>query len=406
MMTIDDQVRDGQVRPFPFRAPDEPVPPEEFRILREHEPVSRVVLPTGDLAWLITRHADVRAVLADNRFSRAAAEAPDAPRLANTRPGARTILGMDPPDHTRMRTLVMRAFTARRIEALRPRIQEIAETQARLALVAPRPVDLLSCYALSVPIKVIFELLGVPLEDADQLHAWSDVIFSLHGHTPEQVGDAREQIRDYLRELIARRREQPTEDLIGLLVHARDEAGSLSEDELVDFALILMTVGHQSTSNSIATALYTLLTHPEALARLRQDRALIPRAVEELLRHNPFVLTGTQLRVALADVEVAGVTIRSGEAVIAALGSANHDGAVFEHPDELDLDRGDNPHLAFGFGVHHCLGAQLARVELQVALDTLIQALPAGVRLAVPADWLTWKVGLTARAPANLPVTW
>ncbi|MEU8618705.1 cytochrome P450 [Streptomyces sp. NPDC048623] len=391
---------------FPFPAPDTFEPPEEFRRLREQAPVARVTLPTGDRAWLLTRYADVRAALVDPRLSRAAAEAPEAPRMGNTTPGPKTILGMDAPDHSRLRRLVMQAFTARRVEALRPRIEQLAEEQIRLVLVAPRPVDLMSCYALSLPIKVIFELLGVPYEHVDRLHAWSEVIFSLGGHSVEEVKEARGEIIGYLRGLIEQRREEPADDLLSVLVHARDEGQQLSEDELLDFAMILMTVGHQSTANSLGTALFTLLHHPDQLELLRNKPELIPGAVEELLRFNPFVFTGTQLRVATEDLTIGETAIRKGEAVIAALGSANHDAEVFAEPERFDVERTPNVHLSFGYGIHHCLGAQLARLEMQIALRTLIERVPDTLRLAVPADWLTWKTGLTARALVNLPVTW
>ncbi|GAA0525956.1 cytochrome P450 [Paractinoplanes ferrugineus] len=391
---------------FPFVAPGSLELPPEFAALRTDEPVAPVTLPTGDRAWLLTRYADVRAALADARLSRAAAEAPDAPRMGNTTPGGKTILGMDPPDHTRLRRLVMQAFTARRVVGLRKHIQQKADELVNLVLVAPRPVDLMSCYALSLPIKVIFELLGVPYEDRDRLHAWSEIIFALGDRSREEVGEARGRIESYLADLIAQRRATPSDDLLGLLVHARDEGNKLSEEELLNFALILLTVGHQSTANSLGTALFLLLRHPEQLDRLRADPKLIGPAVEELLRYNPFVFTGTQLRVALEDLEIAGVTIRRGEAVICALGSANHDATVFDDADRLDIGRLDNPHLAFGFGVHHCLGAQLARMEMQIAIETLVRRVPATMHLAVPEQWLTWKTGLTARALANLPVDW
>ncbi|MFG2561796.1 cytochrome P450 [Streptomyces sp. NPDC048496] len=391
---------------FPFPAPDTFEPPEEFRRLREQAPVARVTLPTGDRAWLLTRYADVRAALVDPRLSRAAAEAPDAPRMGNTTPGPKTILGMDAPDHSRLRRLVMQAFTARRVEALRPRVEQLAEEQIRLVLVAPRPVDLMSCYALSLPIKVIFELLGVPYEHVDRLHAWSEVIFSLGGHSVEEVKEARDEIIGYLRGLIEQRREEPADDLLSVLVHARDEGQQLSEEELLDFAMIIMTVGHQSTANSLSTALFTLLHHPDQLELLRKKPELIPGAVEELLRFNPFVFTGTQLRVATEDLTIGEAEIKKGEAVIASLGSANHDAEVFADPDRFDVERTPNVHLSFGYGIHHCLGAQLARLEMQIALRTLIERVPDTLKLAVPADWLTWKTGLTARALVNLPVTW
>lgn len=390
---------------FPFEATPGELPPE-FARLREGEPVTRVVLPTGDHAWLVTRYADVRTVLADNRFSRAAAEAPGAPRMGKTSPGPRTILGMDPPEHTRLRRLVSQAFTARRIEELRPRTEQIANELMHAINVAPRPVDLMATYALVLPVKVIFEVLGVPYEDCDRLHAWTDVIFSLGGYSEEEIADARGRLREYFVDMVAARRREPTDDLLGVLVSARDEGQRLSEGELIEFALILLTVGHMSTANTLVGALYTLLRHPQELARLHSSPDLVPTAVEELVRYNPFALTGTQMRVAAADVEVGGVTIPAGDGVIATVASANHDAEVFDRPDELDLGRADNPHLAFGYGVHVCLGAQLARMELQVALSTLIRRLPPTLRLAVPEDWLNWKVGLTARSLVSLPVDW
>lgn len=391
---------------FPFPAPETFEPPEEFRTLRERAPVAQVTLPTGDRAWLLTRYRDVRDALVDPRLSRAAAERPNAPKMGNTTPGPRTILGMDAPDHSRLRRLVMQAFTARRVEALRPRIEQLAEQQIKLVLVAPRPVDLISCYALNLPIKVIFELLGVPYQDVDRLHAWSEVIFSLDGHSREEVQQARGSIIDYLRDLIGERRQSPTDDVLSSLVHARDDGQRLSEEELLDFAMILLTVGHQSTANSLGTALFTLLHHPDQLKLVRDRPELIPGVVEELLRFNPFVFTGTQLRVATEDLTIGEVSIKAGEAVIASLGSANHDEAVFPDAGRFDVQRSPNVHLSFGYGIHHCLGAQLARLEMQIALRTLIERLPESLHLAVPAHWLTWKTGLTARALVNLPVTW
>lgn len=391
---------------FPFAAPSGAEFPPEFARLRDEEPVTRVVLPTGDQAWLVTRYADVRKVLSDARFSRAAAEAPDAPRLGKTSPGPQTILGMDPPEHTRLRRLVSQAFTARRIEELRPRTEQLANELMHAVGVAPRPVDLMATYALVLPIKVIFELLGVPYEDGDRLHSWTDVIFSLGGYSAEEVAEARGKLRDYLGEMIAERRREPTDDLLGVLVTARDEGQKLDESELVEFALILLTVGHMSTASTLTSSLYTLLRQPGALARLHESPELVPSAVEELLRYNPFALTGTQLRVALTDVELGGATIAAGDGVIATVAAANRDAAVFDRPDELDLGREDNPHLAFGYGVHHCLGAQLARMELQVALTTVIRRLPPTLHIAVPDEWLNWKVGLTARSLVSLPVDW
>jgi nocardicin N-oxygenase len=313
---------------------------------------------------------------------------------------------MDPPEHTRLRRLVASAFTPRRVAELRPRTQQIAEQLMMAVSVAPRPVDLMGCYALQLPIKVIFELLGVPFEDCDRLHALSEVIFSLGAHSPETVTAARAEIEEYLTDLIARRRREPSDDLLASLVMARDSEGRLTETELLNFALILLTVGHMSTANTLSSGLLVLISHPEEMGRLRAAPELLPAAVEELLRYNPFTLSGTQLRVAIEDVELAGVTIRAGEAVIASIGAANRDPEVFDRPDLLDVDRGDSQHLAFGYGVHHCLGAQLARMELQVAIGTLLQKLPSPPELAVPVEWLTVRTGLTGRSLVTLPIQW
>ncbi|WP_203702192.1 cytochrome P450 [Asanoa iriomotensis] len=368
--------------------------------------MARVVLPTGDEAWLVTRYADVRGVLTNPLFSRAAAEAPGAPRIGHSGPGPHTILGMDPPDHTRLRRLVAQAFTARRVEELRPWIEKIANSLLFAVNVAPRPVDLIATYTLALPLKVIFELLGVDYEDRDKLHAWAEVIFSLNAHSAEAVAKARGDLNEYLRTMIDARRRKPTDDLVSALIAARDEGDKLSEDELVDFVLILLTVGHMSTANNLTSAIFSLLRHPDQLARLYENPELVPDAVEELLRYNPFTLTGTQLRVAVADVEVGGVQVHAGDAVVAALGAANHDPSVFADAGTLDLARDPNPHVAFGYGAHHCLGAQLARAEMQIGISALIRRLPNTLRLAVPEDWLTWRLGLTARSLASLPVVW
>lgn len=394
-----------QLTAFPFASLPRSGPPPEFAAARRDEPVLRVLFPTGDVAWLVTRYSDVRQVLNDSRFSRAAAEAPGAPRMGNTSPGPQTILGMDPPEHTRLRKLVAKAFTARRIAGLRPRTEELAAGLIDRLIEAGPPADLMSGFALALPIRVIFEMLGVPHSDSDHVHALTDVIFSLSAHSREEVMAARTGLLEFLAQMIASRRRAPTDDLIGFLVTARDENDSLTETELLNFTLILLTVGHHSTANGIASAAFTLLSHPGQLRQLRDDPSLIPAAVEELLRFNPLVLTGAQLRVATEQVDLGGVTIEPGDAVLPAIASANRDEHVFAGAGQLDLTRPDNPHLAFGYGTHHCLGAQLARLELQIAIAMLVSRLP-DMRLAIPSAELTWKTGLASHSLASLPVTW
>lgn len=390
---------------FPFRSAAQIGVPAEFSELRDQAPISQVVLPTGDSAWLVTRYADIRQMLADQRFSRAAAERPGAPRVGYTSPGPRTILGMDPPDHTRLRKLVANAFTPRRVEALRESTEKLAAGLMFAVSAAPRPVDLIGCYTLQLPIKVIFSLLGVPQDKGDVLHAWSDVIFGI-SKTGEEVNRARQHIEGYLSELIAERRREAADDLLSVLIAARDDEDKLSEEELVNFALILLTAGHMSTASTLASALLTLLCNPGHADLLREDPDRIPAAVEELLRYNPLALTGAQLRVATEDAELGGITIRAGEGVIAALASANYDESIFTDPNDLRFDRSANPHLAFGYGIHHCLGAQLARMELQVAIRSLLTHLPPTLHLAVPQEWLTITTGLAGRSVTTLPVDW
>ncbi|MGW4829017.1 cytochrome P450 [Amycolatopsis japonica] len=391
---------------FPFPQPSGFTLPAEFARLRARQPVAKVTLPSGDRAWLVTRYADVRAILGDARFSRAAAERPGGPRMGNTSPGPETILGMDPPDHTRLRRLVAPAFTYRRIEALRPRVEALANELMLDLASGPRTADLLGQFTAVLPSKVIFELLGVPYADFETLHAWTDVIFSLSAHTRDEVRTARAAIERFLVELVGEKRVHPADDLLSVLIEARDEQDRLTETELVSFALILITVGHMSTASTLSTALFTLLRLPELLARLYAAPELVPSAIEELLRHNTFALTGTQLRVALEDVRLGGVTIRAGDAVLAALGSANHDSEVFDRPEGVELARASNPHMAFGYGIHHCLGAQLARLEMQEALYALLRNMPNTLRLAVAPGEIELKTGLTARALASLPVRW
>src|SRR5258708_14748868 len=226
---------------FPFSTRGGHALPPEFARLRQEAPVARVVLPTGDEAWLVTRYADIRKVLSDQRFSRAAAEAPGAPRIGNTSPGPQTILGMDPPGHTRLRKLGAQVFPARGVGGRRPRIEQLGEQLIHAAAVKPFPIDLLACFAVPLPLKLIFELLGVPYEDSGAVHAWTEVIFSLKDHSPNQVARARAELEAYIVEMIEARRRVPADNLLGALVIARANEDRLTEPELVNFGLILLT---------------------------------------------------------------------------------------------------------------------------------------------------------------------
>jgi cytochrome P450 len=361
----------------------------------------RVQMPHGEPAWLAARYADVRIVLGDKRFSRAMAAERDEPRMAAGKVTG-GILSMDPPDHTRLRTLVAKAFTVRRVEQLRPRAREIATELVKDMLEAGPPVDLVDMFTLSLPVAVICELLGVPVEDRPKFRVWSDNVLSTSRLTAEEYQASREELREYMGSLIADHRANPRDDLISALIEARDEQDRLSELELVDLCNGILVAGHETTASQIPNFLVTLFDRPSAMESLRQDPSLIPGAVEELLRYVPLGAGGGFPRYATEDVQVGDVLVRRGEPVIVSIGAANRDTARFDDPDELHVGQPPEQHLGFGHGVHHCLGAALARMELQEALRVLLTELP---NLHVAGE-IAWKTEMLVRGPVRMPVGW
>ncbi|HEX3787103.1 MAG TPA: cytochrome P450 [Pseudonocardiaceae bacterium] len=390
---------------YPFSAAEGLALNPRYAELRRDEPLTRVTMPYGGEAWLATRYADIKTVLADARFSRAATVGADVPRGTPLVQQDSSILSMDPPEHTRLRRLVAKAFTARRIGGLRPRAQQVVDELVDTMIAAGPPADLAASLAWPLPITVICEMLGVPFEDRDRFRIWTDQLMALSTTDQQTILDAREQLNDYLAGLIARRRQQPTEDLLSVLVAARDEGDQLSETELVTFGVTLLVAGHETTANQTGNFMYTLLSQREHWDALVADPDLVPAAIEELLRYTPLGAGAGFPRIATEDIELGGRTVRAGDAVVVQIASANRDAAVFDEPDVLDFARPDNQHVAFGHGVHHCLGAQLARLELQIAIGTLARRLP-GLRLAVPADEVVWKSNRLVRGVRELPVEW
>nr|AJD20027.1 FAD-binding monooxygenase [uncultured bacterium] len=387
--------------------PDVPVPGEPapvYEQLRAGCPVARVALPSGDPAWLVTRYADNRRLLADLRFSRAAAAAPGAPRLRRVALEQSSLTTTDPPEHSRLRRLVARAFTTRRVDSLRPRITEIAESLAGRLREAGPPGDLVAGFAQPLPITVICELLGIPATDHDTFRKLSDVYLSATGHSPEQIAQAATELKDYLADLIAFRERTPGTDLLSDLVAARDD-DRLTTDELVTLGVTLLVAGYETVANQLAGSVLALVRHPGQLTLLRAKPELLPTAVEELLRHVPVAVSGGTIRVALEDVDLGGVTVRAGEGVLPAITSANRDEEAFPEADRLDLTRTPNPHLAFGHGIHHCLGAPLARAELQIGLGVLLRRFPR-LEPAIPLADLPWNTAKLIRGPRALPLAW
>ena len=389
---------------------------ETYAEMREHDPVfCQPGLDGTTPIWFVTRYEDVVAVLLDDeRFvlDASLAKTPEELeewRAANVIPNSdrinRNLLGVDGEDHRRLRRLVTKAFTPRIVEGMRPRIQEIAaELLDRVR--ANGEMDLVDEYAFPLPITVIAELLGIPAEDRDRFRAWSNSFVSpaLSEEEQKRFASDVEAFLAYLHGLFESRRAAPTDDLVSGLVQAEEEGDHLSEDELFSMVVLLIVAGHETTVSLIANAVLALLTHPNERSRLQSDPSLIPAAIEELLRFDSPVERALT-RWAATDVEVGGHVIRRGELVIAVLGSANRDPERFGDPDELDLGREDLKHVAFGRGSHYCLGAPLARLEAQIALETLFRRLP-GLRLDATQDELHWRPIPLFRSLSALPVAW
>jgi cytochrome P450 len=380
-----------------------------YHRLRAEDPV-HLDDPPG--IWVLTRYADIAAVLRDPRFSssRRALQADGAgpPPSGAGGPVARvfglTMLFSDPPDHTRLRGLVNKAFTPRVVESLRPRIQRLVDELLDRVQEAGR-MDVIADLAWPLPVTVIAELLGLPPEDRDKFKAWSTDLVSLTAAEPgETIGERAQrslfELAVYLNAVVAQRRAAPREDLISLLIAAEEKGDVLSTEELLANLVLLLLAGHETTTNLIGNGLLALLRHPDQLQRLRDDPALIPTAVEELLRFDSPV-QGTR-RITTAAVEIGGRRIPAGRPVVVLLGAANRDPAQFPDPDRLDLGRRDNRHLSFGQGIHYCLGAPLARLEGQIAFSTVLRRLP---RLELATDRLVWRDNPVLRGLTALPVT-
>ncbi|MGC4937677.1 cytochrome P450 [Kribbella sp. DT2] len=381
-------------------------PSPTFAELRENRPVARVRTLAGAEVWLVTRYDDVKLVLADPRFSRAAVVKQGAPRVALAKPMPNSLTTTDPPEHSRLRKLVSTTFAHRRIERTRPWVAELSAQLADDVAKAGDGADLRQLVALPLPIQVICQLLGVPYEDREQFREWTELGYSMKMAEKDLVENAMTELTAYIEALVERKlanADKPAEDLLDELVRAREQGDRLSQEELIAFGVNLLVAGHETSANQISSCVATLLRWPENWARLVDDHALVPSAVEELLRFNRFSEVG-QLRVAVEDLELHGVQIKAGEGVMAALNSANRDPRAFTNPDELQLDRQENKQLSFGFGPHFCLGAQLARIELQESLLALLRRFPK-MSLAKPAEDLEWRrvlVSGLAELPVNL----
>jgi len=400
-----------EFNPFLPEVHSDPYP--AYAQLRELDPVHKGMFPG---VWILTRYADCLLILRDPRFSSDSRKSElfelFREMVGQQSPGlleenrARSMLFVDPPDHTRLRTLVNKAFTPRVVESLRPHMQDIVDELLTAVLEAGSgTMDVVADLAYPLPIRVICEMLGVPPEDREVFRQWSsDLVVSLDPIISvelfERANRAAEAFTDYFLGLIRDRRAHPRSDLLSGLIQAEDEGRSLTEDELISTCILLLVAGHETTVNLIGNGVLSLLRHPQEMGQLRAEPSLIRTAVEELLRYDaPVQLTG---RTVLEDMEIGGRPIDKGHQVVAVLGAANRDPAQFPDPDRLDLGRNDNRHLAFGSGIHFCLGAPLARAEGQVAIATLLRRVPR-IELATEEE-LEWRETVTLRGLKSLPV--
>jgi cytochrome P450 len=389
---------------FPFDTPPYLDADPKLGWMRHWDPVPRVRLAPGGEAVLATRYEDLRKVYADPVFSRAEAARPGMPALRPARQNPHLLISMDPPEHTRVRRLVAGAFSRRGVESMRPRVQRIADELIDAMMTAGPPGDFVEAFAAPLPAIVISDLVGAPSADHPRLREWMDTALSITAHTATEVRSAGEQLAGYLTRLIAARRAEPADDLLTALIEARDAGDRLSEQELMFTTYIMLIGGYETTAGLLANSLLTLHRHADQYALLRDKPDLIPDAVEEILRYVPIAKASME-RVATADVSLSGCPVPAGTTVIPLQYSGNRDEALTADPDRFDVTRTPVPHLAFGHGVHYCLGAQLARLELQTAYTTLFRRLP-DLRPALRATELSWKEGLITRGPVTLPVVW
>jgi cytochrome P450 len=377
-------------------------PPPAYDRAREHDPVAPVKLFDGTTAWMLTRHQDVRAVLQDRRFSADGTKSgfpflsPGRRELAT---GSITFIRMDDPEHARLRRMLTSDFIIKRVEEMRPQVRAIAVELLDAMTRGRDHADLVAEFALPLPSLVICLLLGVPYEDHAYFQKCSSTLLNASS-TGEQVHQAREDLNSYIKQLAESKRDSRDEDIISRLMHRED----LSPDEVARMGTLLLVAGHETTANMTSLSILTLLRDPEQMERLRTDNSLIRGAVEELLRYLSIVHTGLP-RVATEDVEVNGRTIRAGEGVLLMINTANRDAEAFPDADALDVGRDARRHLAFGFGVHQCLGQPLARAELQIALDVLLNGLP-NLRLAVPFKEIPFRHDMLIYGVHKLPIAW
>ncbi len=392
----------GELPILPLPHPSRLDPPPEYGQWRDEQPVRRVKAPNGKDVWIVTSYADVRAVLSDSRFSSDSRHpAFPAPALEVLPPG--WFINMDPPEHDVLRKMFTRDFTAKRIDQLRPSTQRIADQLIDKMVQSPAPADLVESLALPLPSLVICELLGVPYSEHDFFQQRAKTLVDFARPIEERTASMAE-LGAYLGGLLFAKEQDPGDDMLSRLAVERVRTGEITMEQAVGMAMLMLVAGHETTANMIGLSTLLLSRHPATVKRLLDEPELVPGAVDELLRYLTIVHMGLP-RVATQDVKIGEVTIRADEGVIMALSAANRDPAAFPEADRFDLDRKARHHVAFGHGIHQCVGQQLARMELQIVLVTLFRRLP-DLRVTEPMDELDYRDTSGIYGLRKLPISW
>ena len=393
-------------RPYPMARSCPFDPPDQYAALRTDEPFARVRLWDGTHPYLLTKYSDIKTVLGDARFSCEPVRS-GFPHVLEGRKVAdiadRSFLRIDNPEHDRLRRMVTKEFTVKRVEALRPYITSTVNRLLDTYTGLPQGSDFIEHFAAPLPTEIITRLLGIPYEDHAFFHHATRVQFGSKS-TPEEVRQSLKDLFAYLEALIARKDAAPKDDIVSRLVCEQLRPGHIDRDTLINVVRLLLSAGHQTTQNMTALGVLTLLQHPDQLDIIKRQPEAIPNAVEELLRYSSVLHMGAR-RVALEDIDVDGKLVRRGEGVICSIPAANRDGELFPEPDQFDIAREARGHVAFGYGIHQCLGQVLARAELQVVCGELFRRLP-DLRLAVPFEQLRFRHDMFVYGVHELPLTW
>ncbi|GAA4554506.1 cytochrome P450 [Pseudonocardia xishanensis] len=394
--------------PLPLRQDEVLAPPLErdFAELRSISPLVRATFPFGGEGWIALGYKEVKAVLSDSRFSLAEAMRGDHPRIRITEGGPPfppSFTQLDPPEHTKQRGVLMKHLTVKRVRALRPAIEKIVGEQLDAIERKGPPADFATDFAQDIPVRVLCHLLGVPATERARFLADASPLANSRVVDVEEAARLFASLTEYFGELVARKRAHPTDDLLSALVHDTELGGLWTTEELHGVGVVLLIAGHDATAAILGGILRWLVHQPHTYASLRDEPEMIPKAFEEFVRFLPAGLAGTRSRIAMEDVTIGDVTIAAGEAVLPIVHAANFDESEFAHAGELDLNRSASPHVAFGHGAHSCVGSQLARVEIDVAVRATLQRFERLV--AVDPD-PEWRQQILLRGPKSIPVTW